>query len=210
MQNHSIIRTIVTLFCAALFGLIVPAGSAQSSDWMELPLPGSGPISAIHAGNGFLLAARKAGLQNTGVYRSANQGQMWTPVTTFEVGTDGSVVNCFVAVGDALYAGAKGVFRSMDKGQSWTPLNNGLRLSFDPNLIPPIGHLAVSGNLMIATAGAPYQAVFLSTDGGQSWAERRSGLPVGTSFIYGPAAIRNDEIYGSLVFAVKCPKILWS
>lgn len=195
MKKHIFIRIIAALFYVVLSGLSGSGSLAQSSDWTELPLPGGAAISALFAGNGVLLAARKAGSQNAGVYRSEDRGQMWNPAPAFELGTDGSAVNCFVAVGNILYSCARGVYRSTDKGQSWTPLNNGLRLSSDPNLVPPIGFIAVSGDLMVAAAAAPHQAVFLSTDGGQNWAERNSGLAIGTNFIYGPATIRNGEFH---------------
>jgi uncharacterized protein (TIGR03437 family) len=177
-----------------LFCLAVPSLRAQSSDWAELPLPSTGNISALYANGNLVLAARTIGLKNTGVYRSTDAGQSWAEVSGFETNTDGSIVGCFVAANNALYATGRGVRRSNDGGLTWTPLNNGLIVSFLPGVVAPIGCLAVNGETLVATAGAPYQAVFLSTDGGASWRERPIGLPVGTNFIYGPVAFSEGNL----------------
>lgn len=177
-----------------LFCLAAPPLCAQSSDWAELPLPGTGNISALYANGNLILAARTIGLRNTGVYRSTDAGQSWAEVAGFEANTDGSIVGCFVAANNALYATGRGVRRSNDGGLTWTPLNNGLTVSFLPGIVAPIGCLAVNGETLVATAGVPYQAVFLSTDGGANWIERPVGLPVGTNFGYGPVTFSNSDI----------------
>ena len=61
------------LWSSLLFGLAELSSSAQSSEWMEVPLPGSGRISALNANGGTLLAARDTvdnNFTNLGVYRS--------------------------------------------------------------------------------------------------------------------------------------------
>ncbi|MBI1760793.1 MAG: hypothetical protein HYR56_05080 [Acidobacteria bacterium] len=186
-------------FLFLLFGYfflcsVAPPLHAQSSDWAELPLPGTGNISVLYANGNLVLAARGVGLRNTGVYRSTDAGQSWAAVAGFETNTDGSIVGCFVAANNALYATGRGVRRPNDGGLTWTPLNNGLTVSFLPGVVAPIGCLAVNGETLVATAGAPYQAVFLSTDGGASWRERPIGLPVGTNFTYGPVAFSEGDV----------------
>lgn len=173
-----------------------PPLRAQSSDWAELPLPGTGVISALYASGNLVLAARATPnvLQNTGVYRSTDAGQSWAAVAGFETNTEGSQVGCFVAANNALYATGRGVRRSNDGGLTWTPLNNGLMVSFLPGVVAPIGCLAVNGETLVATAGFPYQAVFVSSDGGANWSERSVGLPVGTNFSYGPVAFSDGNI----------------
>jgi photosystem II stability/assembly factor-like uncharacterized protein len=191
MTNRALFTCLILLQSYFFLCLATPRLLAQSSDWAELPLPGSGNISALYAQGNTLLAARAVGLQNTGVYRSTDNGRTWTELTGFETNTDGSIVGCLVAGKGTLFAAGSGVLRSSDGGQTWTPLNNGLTLSSGSVL--PIGYLAVSGDLLVAITGYPYQAVYISTDGGASWGQQRIGLPVGT-FLYGPVAINDGNI----------------
>jgi photosystem II stability/assembly factor-like uncharacterized protein len=66
-----------------------------------------------------------AGTLGGGTFRSADNGETWTPVNNGLTATDVRAL-ATNAAGD-LFAGTfGGVFRSTDDGDTWTAVNNGL------------------------------------------------------------------------------------
>lgn len=101
---------------------------------------------------------------DSGVYRSENRGNTWTPVRTgLPVGFNNRIVG-IVASGDALVAISyeKGVFRSVDNGTSWVASTTGMS-----------GVFYEWGRGLAWFKGAIYAAtvsgVFKSVDGGLNW-----------------------------------------
>ena len=106
-----------------------------------------------------------AGSDESGVFRTTDNGENWTTVNS---GLTDLRVHSLVVNGTSLFAGTLGgVFLSTDNGTSWTAVNSGLT---NLNIYP----LAVSG--MNLFAGTSSSGVFLSTDNGTSWTAVNSGL----------------------------------
>ena len=106
-----------------------------------------------------------AGSDESGVFRTTDNGENWTTVNS---GLTDLRVHSLVVNGTSLFAGTLGgVFLSTDNATSWTAVNSGLT---NLNIYP----LAVSG--MNLFAGTSSSGVFLSTDNGTSWTAVNSGL----------------------------------
>src|SRR5262245_29173165 len=126
---------------AVLAATIVMFGIIRSSDYVsraapaafaaEEPAPGalqwrqtSGPeganiISLLSNGSTLF-----AGTMVSGVFRSTNQGESWTPINA---GLSVPVVRSLVAVGANIFAGTDGgVFRLIDQEERWVAVNTGL------------------------------------------------------------------------------------
>ncbi|MBI4534984.1 MAG: hypothetical protein HY708_01810, partial [Ignavibacteriae bacterium] len=113
--------------------------------------------SVVRSPTGALLAAT-----TLGIFRSTNEGESWTQLTTGLVGrwwqSAQAISGNILLVGNSYYAG---VFRSTDDGASWSASNSGLiNSSVYAIAINTSGHIF---------AGEHYTGVFRSTDAGQTW-----------------------------------------
>ena len=119
-----------------------------------------------------------------GIFRSDDEGNSWTRITTEEMT---HTVEALTAFGSVLYASTfgGGVFRSEDKGDSWTTVNNGLTDQTVSAL------LAVNENTVFV--GTLAGGVFRTTDGGDSWVEANTGL-MGTS-------VSELQVVGNKIYA---------
>jgi Secretion system C-terminal sorting domain len=95
--------------------------------------------------------------QDSGVYRSTDDGANWIAVNTGITDLD---IRALILNDDgSLYAGGDGVFRTTDEGNHWTGVSSGLT-SFVHDLAA-----GANGNLVAATDGGVYR----STNNGGSW-----------------------------------------
>ena len=105
--------------------------------------------------------------ENDGLFRSNDEGDSWTRITSKEMV---HTVEALTTFGATLYANTYGggVFRSEDQGDSWTIVNDGLT-DWTASAL-----LAVSENTVFV--GTQEGGVFRTTDGGNSWVEANIGL----------------------------------
>lgn len=122
--------------------------------------------------------------ENDGLFRSDDEGDSWTRITSKEMV---HTVEALMAFGTTLYASTfgGGVFRSEDKGDSWTTANDGLTDRTVSAL------LAVSEDTVFV--GTLDGGIFRTTDGGNSWVEANTGL-MGTS-------VTELEVLGNTIYA---------
>jgi len=105
-----------------------------------------------------------AGTQNSGLFRSADEGDTW-----FKTNLPTSNVTSLVISGQYIFTGTSlGVFRSSNNGDKWISVNLGLPHNAYTKA------LTVSGSNLFA--GTESSGVFLSTDNGASWIPVNSGL----------------------------------
>lgn len=121
-----------------------------------------------------------------GLFRSDDEGDTWTRITTEEMT---HTVEALASFGTTLYASTfgGGVFRSEDSGDSWATVNDGLTDRTVSAL------LAMSEDTVFA--GTLDGGVFRTTDGGNSWVETNIGL-MGTSV--SELEIVGDKIYAGI------------
>ena len=105
--------------------------------------------------------------EDDGLFRSNDEGDSWTRITSKEMV---HTVEALTTFGSTLYASTfgGGIFRSKDKGDSWTTVNNGLTDRTVSAL------LAVSEDTVFV--GTLEGGIFRTTDGGNSWIEANIGL----------------------------------
>ena len=121
-----------------------------------------------------------------GLFRSDDEGNSWTRITTKEMT---HTVEALTAFGTVLYASTfgGGVFRSEDSGNSWTTVNNGLTDQTVSAL------LAVSEDTVFV--GTLDGGVFRTMDGGNSWVEANTGL---TNTSVNELAVLGKTIYAGI------------
>jgi hypothetical protein len=115
-----------------------------------------------------------AGTLNTGILKSADQGETWTALNP----AMGNVpIRCMVMNGNYIFAGTSnyyedplvqpvGIYRSGDNGATWTLVNNGLS-----NL--DIGSMVASGTDLYAGTKS---GIYKSTNNGDSWTAVNQGF----------------------------------
>ena len=105
--------------------------------------------------------------ENDGLFRSNDEGDSWTRITSKEMV---HTVEALTTFGATLYASTfgGGVFRSEDQGDSWTIVNDGLT-DWTVSAL-----LAVSEDTVFV--GTQKGGVFRTTDSGNSWVEANTGL----------------------------------
>ena len=128
-----------------------------SSGWVAFP-----DVRALSSNNETIFAATWFGK----VYRSTNDGIIWTDVTN---GLNGS----FTALGSSgtstfvgNYSGR--IYRTTNNGNSWIEVSSGLTLG------NPINGFAVIDSIIYAATRA---GVYLSTNNGDNWILSSNGLP---------------------------------
>jgi hypothetical protein len=126
-----------------------------------------------------------AGTLGGGVFRSTNNGTIWTEVNSGLPPGPARGVSSFAASGTNIFAGTgAGVFLSTNSGTDWTSASTGLTG-------PTVWSFAVSGANLFA--GTQSGGVFLSTNNGTNWIAMNTGLSSPT--------IRTLAVSGSTLFA---------
>ena len=119
-----------------------------------------------------------------GLFRSDDEGDSWTRITSKEMT---HTVEALTTFGTTLYASTygSGVFRSEDSGDSWTTVNNGLT-DWTVSAL-----LTVSEDTVFV--GTTDGGIFRTTDGGTSWTEANTGLT--------NTSITELEVIGRTIYA---------
>jgi photosystem II stability/assembly factor-like uncharacterized protein len=136
-----------------------------------------------------------AGIEPAGLFRSADSGASWHPVTPLNehpTNVSWQPAGGGLALGSIQHdpsdpqriycsLSAGGVYRSDDGGGSWTPCNRGVRAEFLPERYPESGQCVHRLIAHPAQPGRLYQqnhcGVYRSDDHGDSWLEITEGLP---------------------------------
>lgn len=194
----------------------------RSEDWGRSwsPLSGvpahptAGPDGGVNAiwylapGPAAEPASLYAGIDPPGLFRSADGGESWWPVTGFNkhptrasweparggfsvhsIHTDPREPRCLYC---AVSAG--GAFRSDDGGESWQPINRGVRAENLPGAEPLSGH---NIHRLLLHPARPdrlyrqcYNGTYVSDDRGEHWREITAGLP--SDFGYALVSLPRD------------------
>jgi photosystem II stability/assembly factor-like uncharacterized protein len=125
-----------------------------------------------------------AATNDTGVFRTTDNGNNWAPVNN-GLPTTTYIQSINILGTDIFATTGVGVFLSTDLGSSWNPRNNGL-----PNS-QIVCFAASGGNILVGTPGL---GIFVSSNYGASWFASNNGLPPGS-------AISTLTSSGSLLFA---------
>src|SRR5262245_7289068 len=136
------------------------AGSPAMEEafWASTGGPQGGDVLAMATStNGYVFAGTLGG----GAFRSAENGEMWTPVSTGLTATDVRALasNSF---GEVFAGTFGGVFRSTNNGDTWMAVNNGLDYPF-------IISLAINSSGDIFAGTFEGGGVYRSTDNGENW-----------------------------------------
>ncbi len=121
-----------------------------------------------------------------GIFRSDNEGDSWTRITSKEMV---HTVEALTTFGTTLYASTYGggVFRSEDSGDSWITVNDGLT-DWTVSAL-----LAVSEDTVFV--GTLEGGIFRTTEDGNSWVEANTGL-INTSV--SELAVIGETIYAGI------------
>jgi photosystem II stability/assembly factor-like uncharacterized protein len=125
-----------------------------------------------------------AATSDTGVFRTTDNGNNWTPVNN-GLPTTTYIQSINILGTDVFVTTGVGVFLSTDFGASWNPRNNGLPST------PIVCFVASGGNILIGTQG---YGIYVSSNYGINWNASNNGLPVGSAI----SALTSS---GSLLFA---------
>jgi len=221
MAGYSVLHTAAAptgmLYAAAshkIWGAHIYASSDKGATWASLDAvpqhaadSGFGPTRAIwHLA--VLQETMFAGIDPAGLFRSADHGRSWQPVTALNEhrtrATWEPSQGCFAVHSicvDPRHAdrivvavSAGGVFRSEDGGGSWQPANVGVRAENLPERYPESGH---NVHRVVMHPRVPerlyrqcYNGTYRSDDGACSWVEITAGLP--SDFGYGIAVDPHD------------------
>lgn len=148
--------------------------------------------SGIEGGNVTALLPTDKGLfvgtQDGGVYRSTNDGRIWTPAKTGLPSK--ATIYSLGAQGGALFAGtAEGVFRSLDNGEKWWPIPLEM---FVATFVTRGANLYAGGTAKPVSLGG-LGSVAVSMDNGNSWKPASEGLM--------NEAVGNLAVSGTSLFA---------
>nr|NQU90161.1 carboxypeptidase regulatory-like domain-containing protein [Bacteroidota bacterium] len=131
-------------------------------------------INAVctYNGVGYVAGGQLFGSQNFGVYKTTNQGQNWTNISSgFPVKAVNEVI-VSPTNADIVFAGTEGggVYKSMDAGATWSYTTTGANNFACRRLVinPANGQEIIGGFLSMA--------VFKSMDGGSTWVSSNTGI----------------------------------
>jgi hypothetical protein len=126
------------------FGVYRSTDGGITFQWLGFS---GGDMSAIQFNSsGEVFVSKAGGSNNSGVYRSSNNGTSWSSNLLPNAG----VVNClYIAPNNDIYAGTTtGMYKSSDNGQSFIPINAGLPTRYILSL-----HKGADNYLYAGTAG---------------------------------------------------------
>lgn len=149
----------------------------------------------------------------TGMYRSTDGGQTYSPVSGANGLPAGAVTQIIADPNNAsrFFAGVtgQGVFRSDDGGANWTPANTGLVGLGASTAIPLASHPGGGATVLYTIVSGPALAVFTSNNGGANWtplAALPAAFTSGFNGLYSQAAtdqITVDPTNSQIVYVAK-------
>ncbi|HMS32912.1 MAG TPA: T9SS type A sorting domain-containing protein [Ignavibacteria bacterium] len=151
---------------SAILILLIFSESAFSQDfWHSANGPLNGKVTSIAMDSSLMIFA---GTSNGGVYRSADNSNLWTQINSGLTNTD--IRTIVINSSGIIFAGTfgSGIFISTDHGDSWNSSNAGLTNPF-------IYSLALSPNGYIFAGTG--QRCYRSTNIGSNWTPVTSGFP---------------------------------
>ena len=132
-----------------------------------------------------------AGTDGEGFFRTTDNGNSWTPVTS---GLQGAIIETLARNETTFFlftASDSGVYRSSDSGVSWTEVSTGLGEA--ESIVNDIA-LNNEGHLF---AGTETGEMFRSTDNGDTWTAVNNGL--GAYVVWTVAIEGSDRIYAGSI-----------
>jgi photosystem II stability/assembly factor-like uncharacterized protein len=154
-----------------------------------------------------------AGVEDAGLFRSADGGQSWQELpalrghdsgSSWQPGAGGMCLHTIIldpAAPSRMFAAisAAGAFRSDDAGQTWTPINRGLQSEGIPDPDAEVGHcvhrIAMHPSRPSVLYMQKHWDVMRSDDAGESWHEVSGNLPTDFGFPIDVHAHEPDTVY---------------
>lgn len=161
LLSHGIISTDGKIFLSTLSGVFMSTDNADT--WTAAGMAGMDSRSICSMQDSILFV----GIQGSGIYKSIDDGQNWTAVSSGIASTN---FRAMKAEGNTVFAGGQngtGVYRSLDYGDTWTLLSNG---------IASASYRGFASNSNIVVAGSTSDGVFYSLDNGDTWTQINQGL----------------------------------
>ncbi len=157
---------LASLLALFLIASVVPSASAGSNTWTRIGLAGKGiDVVAVAPTNPNLLIATVETDGNAKMYRSADRGKTWRPVT----GLPANFADGYRALkfdpqnANIVYVfGMAGLMRSDDGGKTWTRLSKGKVGGFAIDAKTP-------STIYLCGSEEESTAVMRSTDRGRTW-----------------------------------------
>ncbi len=149
-----------------LFGLSANTEAQAQNFWRQTNGPTGGEINAfaINNSNGYIFAGTLGG----GVFRSMDNGDNWTEVSTDLTNKDIKAL-ATNSSGYIFAAYRGGVFRSKNNGDNWSPVNTGLKNAGTSSF-------AINNSNGYIFAGSADSGVFRSMNTGDNWMAVNTGL----------------------------------
>ena len=166
---------------------MAPINKARIESGVDTPLPPHSPavirVGAFAVMEDLLYMGVDMG-GDDGLFRSDDEGDSWTRITSKEMV---HTVEALTAFGTTLYASTfgGGIFRSEDSGDTWTTVNDGLK-DWGVTVL-----LTVSEDTVFV--GTLNGGVFRTTDGGNAWVEVNIGLT--------NTSVTELEVLGETIYA---------
>ncbi len=139
--------------------ILLPSLSYAQDFWEQTNGPYGGAVNSLAINStGHIFA----GTSDSGVYRSTDNGDNWTPTGL----TNGVVWSLAINSSGHIFAGTdSGVYRSTNNGDNWAQINTGLTCTLVHSLA-----INSSGHIFAGTAwNGVWDGVYRSTDNGDNW-----------------------------------------
>jgi len=155
-----------------LVTIVAISATYAKAQWQQTSAPSTSQVRSIAISGPNIFAGYENG---HGVYRSTNNGAVWTPANN---GLGGSAIYALAIKDTNIYAGTDGggMFLSTNNGNTWTAINNGLPIGYNTYIF--IYSIVIDGSkIYVGTSNG----VYVSNNNGGGWTAANTGLPNGES-----------------------------